>query len=125
MLKVNKKATTITNVVNNEIFIIVKKAYYKQALKVHPDRVPEAEKEEATEKFKVLAKINEVLSDDNRRALYDEQGTIDEDDDEQFGSTWLEAFKTLFKPITDSDIDNYRKEYVGMSAGMFQECDVL
>jgi hypothetical protein len=25
----------------------------------------------------------------------------------------LEAFKTLFKPITDSDIDNYRREYVG------------
>jgi DnaJ homolog subfamily C member 9 len=82
-------------------------------LKVHPDRVPESEKEQATEKFKVLAKVNEVLSDDSRRALYDEQGIVDDDDDEKFGSTWLEAFKHLFKPITDSDIDNYRKEYVG------------
>jgi len=91
----------------------VKKAYYKQALKVHPDRVPEAEKEQATEKFKVLAKINEVLSDDSRRALYDEQGIVDDDDDEKFGSSWLEAFKNIFKPITDSDIDNYKKEYVG------------
>lgn len=95
-------------------FIIpVKKAYYKKALKVHPDRVPESEKELATEKFKILAKINEVLSDDARRALYDEQGIIDDDDDEKFGSTWLEAFKHLFKPISDSDIDNYRLEYVG------------
>lgn len=93
--------------------ITVKKAYYKHALKVHPDRVPEVEKEQATEKFKVLAKINEVLSDDTRRSLYDEQGIIDDDDDEQFGSSWLEAFKHLFKPITDSDIDNYKKEYVG------------
>lgn len=103
------------NIVENSDFILfaVKKAYYKQALKVHPDRVPEEEKEAATEKFKVLAKINEVLNDDSRRALYDEQGVIDDDDDEKFGSTWLEAFKTLFKPITDSDIDNYRKEYVG------------
>lgn len=25
----------------------------------------------------------------------------------------MEAFKNLFKPITDSDIDNYRKDYVG------------
>lgn len=25
----------------------------------------------------------------------------------------MEAFKNLFKPITESDIDNYRKEYVG------------
>lgn len=90
----------------------VKKAYYKQALKVHPDRVPEDEKIQATEKFKVLAKINEVLSDDARRALYDEQGIVDDDDDD-FGSSWLEAFKNLFKPITDSDIDNYRNEYVG------------
>jgi DnaJ homolog subfamily C member 9 len=94
-------------------------------LKVHPDRVPEAEKEEATEKFKVLAKINEVLSDDNRRALYDQQGIIDDDDDEQFGSTWLEAFKTLFKPITDSDIDNYRKEYVGECAEGVQVREVF
>lgn len=92
--------------------ISVKKAYYKQALKVHPDRVPEEEKKEATEKFKVLAKINEALSDDNRRALYDEQGIIDDDDDEKL-SCWLEAFKNLFKPISDSDIDNYKKEFVG------------
>lgn len=53
------------------------------------------------------------MSDDNKRALYDEQGIIDDDDDEKFGSTWLEAFKNLFKPISESDIDNYRKEYVG------------
>ena len=100
---------------NSIIFIVVavKKAYYKCALKVHPDRVAEDEKEEATEKFKILAKLNEVLSDDSRRALYDEQGIIDDDDDEKFGSTWLEAFKTLFKPISDTDIDNYRKEYIG------------
>jgi hypothetical protein len=32
------------------------------ALRVHPDRVDPAEKEEATEKFKVLAKLNEVLT---------------------------------------------------------------
>lgn len=91
----------------------IKKAYYKQALKVHPDRVAEEEKEKATETFKVLAKIHEVLSNDSKRALYDEQGIVDDDDDEKFGSTWLEAFKNLFKPISESDIDNYRKEYVG------------
>ncbi|KAG5670447.1 hypothetical protein PVAND_000711 [Polypedilum vanderplanki] len=90
----------------------IKKAYYKQALKVHPDRVSEEEKEEATEKFKILAKIHEVLSDENKRKLYDEQKIID-DEDETFGSTWLEAFKHLFKPISESDIDDYRKKYVG------------
>jgi DnaJ family protein C protein 9 len=92
--------------------ISVKKAYYKKALKYHPDRVAEEEKENATEAFKILAKVHEVLSDDNKRALYDEQGIVDDDDDEKL-STWLEAFKSLFKPITDSDIENYRKEYIG------------
>lgn len=99
--------------VNNLNLIAVKKAYYKKALQLHPDRVPEDEKKEATEKFKVLAKVNEVLNDDSRRALYDEQGIIQDEDDEKFGSTWLEAFKNLFKPITDSDIDNYKHNYVG------------
>jgi DnaJ family protein C protein 9 len=50
--------------------------------------------------------------DKNRKALYDEQGIIDDDDD-KFGSSWLEAFKSLFKPISDEDIDNYQKTYVG------------
>lgn len=79
---------------------------------MHPDRVSEEEKEEATEKFKVLAKIHEVLSDDNKRKLYDEQGIVDDDDDDKI-TTWLEAFKNLFKPISESDINNYHKEYVG------------
>lgn len=57
--------------------------------------------------------MHEVLSNDDRRKLYDEQGIVDDDDDEKFGTTWLEAFKNLFKPISESDIDNYRKEYVG------------
>lgn len=73
----------------------------------------EQEKEEATEKFKILAKIHEVLSDDSKRALYDEQGIIEDDDDDKKISTWLEAFKHLFKPISESDINNYHKEYVG------------
>lgn len=50
----------------------IKKAYYKLSLKVHPDRVKESEKEDATEKFKVLSKIYAILSDKGKRALYDE-----------------------------------------------------
>jgi DnaJ family protein C protein 9 len=75
--------------------------------------VSDEEKEEATEKFKVLAKIHEVLSDDNKRKIYDEQGIVDDDEDDNKISTWLEAFKHLFKPISESDINNYHKEYVG------------
>lgn len=52
----------------------VRKAYYKLSLKVHPDRAPANELELYTRKFQALGKIYEVLSDDDRRAVYDEDG---------------------------------------------------
>lgn len=91
----------------------IKKAYYKLSLKVHPDRVPEAQKEESTEKFKVLAKIYQVLTDKNKKAIYDEKQIIDDDDDEGRLASWLELWQKIFKPISEEDIDNYQKEYVG------------
>lgn len=90
----------------------IKKAYYKLSLKVHPDRVKEAEKEEATEKFKVLSKIYAILSDKDKRALYDEQGIIDDDDDSS-GCNWLNLWQRFFKPISTEDIDNFLKDYIG------------
>lgn len=90
----------------------ITKAYYKLALKVHPDRVPEAEKELATEKFKVLAKLHLTLTTKDKRALYDEQGIVGDDDD-SFGSGWLDLWRQFFKPISEEDIDNYEKQYLG------------
>ena len=52
----------------------VKKAYYKQSLQVHPDRVNPEEKENATEKFKTLGQVYSILSDTEKRKLYDETG---------------------------------------------------
>lgn len=91
----------------------MKKAYYKLSLQVHPDRVPDADKEIATEKFKVLSTINSILTDKDKKALYDEQGIIDDNDDEGKLSTWLDLWRTFFKPITTEDIDNFQREYVG------------
>lgn len=90
----------------------LKKAYYKLSLKVHPDRVEESEKEDATEKFKVLSKIYAILSDKDKRALYDEQGIIDDDDDSS-GAKWLKMWQQFFKPISEEDINNFEKEYIG------------
>lgn len=91
--------------------ISVKKAYYKLSLQVHPDRVEESEKEVATEKFKVLSKIYAVLSDKDKRALYDEQGIIDDDDGT--GTNWLKMWQQFFKPISAEDIQNFEKQYIG------------
>lgn len=89
----------------------VKKAYYRLSLQIHPDRVAESEKEEATEKFKVLTKINAVLTDAGTKALYDEQGIIDDDGDTD--CNWLKLWREFFKPITTTDIENFHQKYIG------------
>ena len=50
----------------------IKKAYRKNAMKYHPDRNPGDK--EAEEKFKELGEAYEVLSDDQKRARYDQFG---------------------------------------------------
>lgn len=50
----------------------IKKAYRKNAMKYHPDRNPGDKT--AEEKFKELGEAYEVLSDDEKRARYDQYG---------------------------------------------------
>lgn len=52
----------------------IKKAYRSLALKYHPDRVAEGEKKAAEEKFKELSEAYGVLSDAQKRQLYDQHG---------------------------------------------------
>jgi molecular chaperone DnaJ len=52
----------------------VKKAYRELALRYHPDRVPHDQKKEAEEKFKEISEAYAVLSDSQKRAVYDEYG---------------------------------------------------
>lgn len=55
----------------------IKKAYRKLALKYHPDRWTngtDEEKREAEQKFKEIAEANEVLSDPQKRNMYDNGG---------------------------------------------------
>ncbi|CAM1367133.1 Chaperone protein DnaJ [Tenacibaculum litoreum] len=50
----------------------IKKAYRKMAIKYHPDKNPDDK--EAEEKFKLAAEAYEILSDDNKKARYDQYG---------------------------------------------------
>jgi len=52
----------------------IKKAYRSLALKYHPDRVPEAEKKTAEERFKEISEAYGVLSDPQKKQTYDQFG---------------------------------------------------
>lgn len=49
----------------------IKKAYRAKAVVIHPDKVPETEKEAAKIKFQQLGTAKDVLSDPNARKYYD------------------------------------------------------
>ena len=52
----------------------IKRAYRTLALKYHPDRVPADQKKEAEEKFKEISEAYAVLSDAQKRSVYDQYG---------------------------------------------------
>ncbi len=62
----------LLEVERNASFEEIKKAYRKLALKYHPDRNPG--NKEAEEKFKMINEAYQVLSDKEKRALYDRYG---------------------------------------------------
>lgn len=55
----------------------IKKAFKTQARKYHPDMHPESKKAEMTEKFKDINEAYEVLSDKQKRTIYDQVGSGD------------------------------------------------
>lgn len=52
----------------------IKKAYKKAALKYHPDKAPEGERKSYEERFKKISHAYEILSDPEKRRVYDTHG---------------------------------------------------
>ncbi|NWX13568.1 DNJC9 protein, partial [Aegotheles bennettii] len=60
----------------------------------------------------ILGKAYAVLSDAEQRALYDEQGTVDEEGEAVRGERdWEQYWRLLFKKITVKDIEAFEKSY--------------
>ena len=97
ILNLNKTATLIE----------IKKAYHKLSLKVHPDKVDDSLKNECTSKFQALGKIYTILSDEEKRRLYDETGVIDGENDFEVNYDW----RVLFKRVTAEDINGFFQTY--------------
>ncbi|WP_068598686.1 molecular chaperone DnaJ [Vaginella massiliensis] len=77
----------------------IKKAYRKMALKYHPDKNPGDT--EAEEKFKEAAEAYEVLSDENKRARYDQYGHAGVGDNGGFGGSGGMNMEDIFSHFGD------------------------
>lgn len=87
----------------------LRKGYYKQALKYHPDKVQGKQKE-----FQAVSLAYNVLKDENLRKNYDESGEIV--DDEQDGDSasfdaMVNFFRSVFGYVTESKINAFAEKY--------------
>ncbi|RVW46985.1 Chaperone protein dnaJ 6 [Vitis vinifera] len=90
----------------------IKKAYYKLALRLHPDKNPGDE--EAKEKFQQLQKVISILGDEEKRALYDQTGCVDDADlAGEVVQNLHEFFRTMYKKVTEADIEEFEANYRG------------
>lgn len=94
----------------------VKKAYRKSSLKFHPDRHVNSDKNtqaEVTRKFQTVSKVHFILSDKDKRALYDDTGVIAGEDSLESEADWQDYWRILFPKITTKDIDSFLDKYIG------------
>lgn len=96
----------------------LKKHYHRASLKYHPDRVgrDQGSAEDvdlATKKFQALGAVYKILSDPDKRAIYDESGEIDEENDGLANDDrdWADYWRLLFPKITLKDILDFEKKY--------------
>ncbi|KAL5745789.1 hypothetical protein ACOSP7_026935 [Xanthoceras sorbifolium] len=90
----------------------IKRAYYKLALRLHPDKNPGDE--EAKEKFQQLQKVISILGDEEKRTLYDQTGCVDDADlAGDVVQNLKEFFGAMYKKVTEADIEEFEANYRG------------
>lgn len=74
----------------------IKKTYRKLALKYHPDKNPD--NPEAADQFKEVNRANSILSDETKRNIYDNYGSLGLYIAEQFGEENVNAYFVVTSP---------------------------
>jgi len=102
----------ILGVKKNSSLEEIRKAYRECALKYHPDRVPAEQKKESEEKFKEISEAYAILSDAQKRALYDQYGHA--------GIDQRYAQEDIFKGADFGSVFRDMSDY-GVGGGLFEE----
>ncbi|XLS98361.1 hypothetical protein HN51_041096, partial [Arachis hypogaea] len=93
----------------------IKKAYYKLALRLHPDKNPGDEGgATAKAKFQQLKNVISILGDEEKRAIYDKISCVD--DANLAGDVVKNLhnyFRTMYKKVTEADIEEFEANYRG------------
>lgn len=92
----------------------LRKAYYRSALKHHPDKNPRDAK--AASLFHAVTAAYQLLQDPERRADYDETGELpdvaDDDEDSTTGTDqWKSYFDAIFGKVTTGGIEAFSAKY--------------
>lgn len=98
----------------------IRKAYRRLALRWHPDKNPDDAS--ATEKFQAISSAYEVLSDENKRRLYDETGCLNEEELDESDDLFRaeDIFAMFFGSSTeelDADEQALMDEFLRMAGG--------
>lgn len=112
MMATKRDYYEILGVKKNATLDEIKKAYREMALRYHPDRVPHEQKKEAEEKFKEISEAYAVLSDSQKRALYDQYGHA--------GIDQKYAYEDIFKGADFGSIFQDLGDF-GFGGGLFDE----
>ncbi|KAK1973276.1 DnaJ domain-containing protein [Colletotrichum cereale] len=92
----------------------VKSAYRKAALKNHPDKVSDDQRDAAKEKFQSIAFAYAILSDPARRKRYDTTGSTSESIVDSEGFNWSDYYREQFRDAISADaIEKFAKKYKG------------
>ncbi|PKS11471.1 hypothetical protein jhhlp_003235 [Lomentospora prolificans] len=90
----------------------VKSAYRKAALKNHPDKVPQDQRQQAHKTFQSIAFAYAILSDPARRHRYDTTGSTADSITDSEGFDWSSYYRDLFADAISPDaIERFAKAY--------------
>lgn len=106
----------VLNCPNDADKATLRKAYYRTALRYHPDKNP-YQPTEAAKMFHAITAAYQILCNAELRAEYDETGIIPQnDDDDDFNTDgkdnpWKDYFDRIFGKVSLGDIEAFSMQY--------------